>query len=191
MANYSKDENGLTPQEERFCRYYVNQYANFDEDGSDTEIALTAYRMAYNCRSDALDKTHREKASRLKNKGKIRARIKELRESVQRTECFELTDAVSRTKRALDIDPLDLMIFDTKIRKWRLRFMHEIRKEIRDVIPYRIDMRTGRVVPCVNRDALMERLIRILGLEAPKELNVRNSGGTLGEIRIGFDDDGE
>ena len=189
MAKNPKNENGLTQQEERFCRFYVNQYANLDEDGSDNDIALVAYRMAYNCKSDALEKTHREKACRLKNKGKIRARIKELRQSVAKDECFELADAVNRTKRAMDIDPLDLMIFDKKIHKWRLRFMHEIRKDVRDIIPYKIDPRTGRIIPAIDRDALMERLIRILGLEAPKEVNVKNTGNVQGELRIGFGDD--
>lgn len=189
MAKNPRNENGLTQQEERFCKFYVNQYANLDEDGSDNDIALVAYRMAYNCKSDALEKTHREKACRLKNTDKIRARIKELRQSVAKDECFELADAVNRTKRAMDIDPLDLMIFDKRINKWRLRFMHEIRKEIRDIIPYKIDTRTGRIIPAIDRDALMERLIRILGLEAPKELNVKNTGNLMGEFRIGFGDE--
>ena len=189
MAKNPRNENGLTQQEERFCTFYVNQYANLDEDGSDNDIALVAYRMAYNCKSDALEKTHREKACRLKNMGKIKARIKELRQSVAKDECFELADAVNRTKRAMDIDPLDLMIFDKRINKWRLRFMHEIRKEIRDIIPYKIDTRTGRIIPAIDRDALMERLIRILGLEAPKELNVKNTGIVKGELRIGFGDE--
>ena len=189
MAKNPRNENGLTQQEERFCKFYVNQYANLDEDGCDNDIALVAYRMAYNCKSDALEKTHREKACRLKNTGKIKARIKELRQSVANNECFELEDAVNRTKRAMDIDPLDLMIFDKRINKWRLRFMHEIRKEIRDIIPYKIDTRTGRIIPAIDRDALMERLIRILGLEAPKELNVKNTGNVMGELRIGFGDE--
>lgn len=189
MAKNPTNENGLTLQEERFCKFYVNQYANLDEDGSDNDIALVAYRMAYNCKSDALEKTHREKACRLKNTGKIRARIAELRKAVARDECFELTDAVNLTKRAMDIDPLDLMILDKKINKWRLRFMHEIRKEIRDIIPYKIDPRTGRIIPAVDRDTLMERLIRLLGLEAPKDVNIRSSGGMSGELRIGFDND--
>lgn len=189
MARNPRNENGLTLQEERFCLFYVNQYANIDEDGSDSDIALAAYRMAYNCKSDALEKTHRDKANKLKNTGVIKARIKELRQSVAKDECFELADAVNRTKRAMDIDPLDLMIFDRKINKWRLRFMHEIRKEIRDVIPYKIDPRTGRIIPAIDRDALMERLIRILGLEAPKNFNVKNTGNVMGELRIGFGDE--
>lgn len=191
MAKNPRNENGLTLQEERFCKFYVNQYANLDEDGSDNDIALVAYRMAYNCKSDALEKTHREKACRLKNMGKIKARIKELRQSVATEECFELSDAVSRTKKALDLDPMELLIFDKKRNSYRLRYMHEIRKEVRDFIPYKIDTRTGRVIPNIDRNVLMERLIRILGLEAPKDINVYNKGNVMGELRIGFGGDDE
>lgn len=191
MAKRPRNENGLTLQEERFCKFYVNQYANIDEDGSDNNIALTAYRMAYNCKSDALEKTHREKACKLKNRDNIRARIKELRQNVAKDGCFELTDAVSRTKKALDLDPMELLIFDKKRNSYRLRYMHEIRKEVRDFIPYKVDMRTGRIIPNIDRNMLMERLIRILGLEAPKDINVYNKGNVRGELRIGFPDDKE
>lgn len=191
MSKRPRNENGLTLQEERFCKFYVNQYANLDEDGSDNDIALTAYRMAYNCKSDALEKTHREKACKLKNRDNIRTRIKELRKAVAKEECFELTDAVSRTKKALDLDPMELLIFDKKRNSYRLRYMHEIRKEVRDFIPYKIDTRTGRIIPNIDRNVLMERLIRILGLEAPKDINIHNKGNVLGELRIGFPDDYE
>lgn len=189
MARRARNENGLTLQEERFCQYYVNQYANLGEDGSDSEVALAAYRMAYNCKSNALEKTHKENASRLKNNSNIKARIRELRQSVAKNECFELADAVNITKRLLDLDPLELLIEDKKINRWRLRYMHEIRKEIRDIIPYRIEPRTGRMIPDIDRNILIERLIRILGLEAPKEFKVKNTGNVMGELRIGFGDE--
>ena len=178
-----KNEYGLTLQEERFCKYYVNQYANLDEDGSDVGIAVEAYRRAYNCKSDAKRQTHQEKASRLINKGKIRARIAQLREAVGKVECIECAEIVRRNVVALNVDPLELLVFDDKLGKYRIRFMHEIRKEIRDVIPYKINNR-GIVIPDIDRNVIQDRLIRILGYEASKKQEV---GVTLNNEIIGDD----
>lgn len=188
MARKSTNEYGLTAQQEKFCIFYINEYANIGDDGDDSDVALAAYRKAYNCQNDAKEKSHRESASRLKNSIKIQSRIRELRNSISQAVGIECADIVSRNVRALNIDPLRLLIYDRKIGKYRLRFMHELPKDIRDVIPYKINGR-GIVVPDIDRNRIMDRLIRILGFEAPKDVNLHGTGTNLGtEIRIGFDD---
>lgn len=57
----------LTPKQEQFVKNIVLEQMNYTE----------AYRNAYNAENMS-DKTISEKASRLKDQGKVRARIKEL-----------------------------------------------------------------------------------------------------------------
>lgn len=184
----SLNEYGLTPQQEKFCHCYVNEHANRDEDGSDNDIALIAYRMAYNCHADAKETTHKVKASALKNKDKIRERIKQIRAEAGQLAGIECADVVNRIVRALNVDPLSLLIYDEERGKYRLRYMHELPKKIRDVIPYKLNHR-GILVPDINRIQLIDRLIRILGFEADKTVNVKTLFEN-GRITIGgFDDD--
>lgn len=186
MASLLRDPiTGLTPQEEKFCRFYVNEYANITDDGSDSEIALAAYRKAYNCKSDAKEKTHREMVSRLMSKKNrnIHARIEELRKAISEYVNIESAEIVSKNIKAYRLDPLQLLIFDEKLNRYRLRFMHEIPKHIRDFIPYKINSR-GIVVPDVDRNAIQDRLIRVLGFEAAKKLDVSGNLDVNGEWDI-------
>lgn len=190
MARRPKLDNGLTPQWEKFARFYVAAFANITDDGSDIDIAVEAYRRAFNCHSDSKEKTHKDNARRLLGNSAIIARIEELRRELSVSAGIECAEIVSNNVKALRVDPLCLTIYDRKINRWRLRYMHEIPKNIRDVIPYKINSR-GIVVPDVDRNVIQDRLIRMLGYDAPKEVNVKNSGNMFGELRIGFDDDDE
>lgn len=190
MPRRPADENGLTPQQEKFAIYYVNQYANIADDGDDIDVALMAYRKAYNCNSDAKAATHKGAARKLIKNTRIANRIRELRKQLSEQVGIECAEIVSNDIKALRVDPLELLIFDPKINKYRLRFMHEIPKRIRDVMPYKIDSR-GRLIPDIDRNKLTDRIIRVCGFEAAKEMNVHNSGRVDGELWIGFDDDTE
>lgn len=165
---------GLTWQEEKFCRYYVSQYANLDDDGDDKNVAMVAYRMAYNCSPTAKDETHKRKAKDLLKKAHIEARVKEIRKALGEYVDISCAEMVSKNVKALNLDPLELTIFDEKRQRYRLRYMHEIRKDIRDVIPYRITS-NGLILPDVDRNKIMDRLIKILGFESAKEVNVNAS----------------
>lgn len=61
----------LTAKQEAFCKHIVYDGMNYSE----------AYRNSYNAEK-MTDKTINEKASRLKDEGKIKARIKELRADI-------------------------------------------------------------------------------------------------------------
>lgn len=177
------DKNGLNWQQEKFCRFFVNEYANKGDDDTETDIAVEAYRRAYNCQSTAKEKSHREAVSRLMNNIKITSRISELRKGLCEHVGIECADIVSRNVKALNVDPLMLTIFDKNINRWRLRFMHEIPKNIRNVIPYKINNK-GIVVPDIDRNKIMDRLIDVLGFKSANEIKVNMAGNLGSELTL-------
>lgn len=176
-----KDKKGLTAQQELFCQYVVDAY------GTDTRgVLVTAYRKAYRCSADAKDSTHYSNASRLMNDSKIAARVEELREERARLATISRERIISDDVKILELDPLDLWIFDVNKGVWRMRFLHEIPREIRKLLKF---TRNGRnIIPDVDKDAAKKRLIDVLGYASAKDLNIKTNR-VMGEIRIGFDDD--
>lgn len=176
-----KDKNGLTHQQELFCQYVVDAYGN-DTRG----ILVTAYRMAYNCKNDAKANTHYCSASLLMKNPKITQRIEQLQEEARALKSISREQLISEDVDILNIDPLDLWIYDTKTNNYRLRFINEIPKRIRKLIKF---ARVGkRLIPDVDKDAAKKRLIDVLGYASAKDLNIKTNS-VMGELRIGFDDD--
>lgn len=183
MARASKLDNGITQQQEKFARFYVAAFANITDDGDDIDIAVEAYKRAYNCSSDSKEKTWRDNARRLMNNSAITARIAQLRAELSALVGMECVEIVSNNVKAYRVDPLQLTVFDKEKGKWRLRQMHEIRKEVRDVMPYKITSK-GTIVPDIDRNVIQDRIIRILGYEATKKQEV---GVTVNSDIIGDD----
>lgn len=173
-----KNEYGLTPQQELFCQYVVDAY------GSDTKgILVAAYRKAYNCRNDAKAGTHYSSASLLMDNPKIAQRVQQLIEEQSRMATITRDEIVSRDIAILNIDPLDLWIEDPKTHAWRMRYINEIPKSVRKLLRFQ---RVGkRMVPDVDKEAAIKRLIDVLGYDASKD-NVSAGGNIIGELRIGF-----
>lgn len=93
---------------------------------------------------------------------------------------------ISDDVRILNLDPLDLWILDEKTHQWRMRFLHEIPKDIRRLLKF---TRNGkRLVPDVDKDAAKKRLIDVLGYASAKDLNITSNTSIAGDLRIGFDD---
>lgn len=176
-----KNKYGLTPQQELFCQYVVDEYAT-DTRG----ILVAAYRKAYNCRNDAKNATHYTSASLLMNNPKITQRIEQLREERARLATISRERIISDDVKILQLDPLCLWIEDENTHQWRMRYLHEIPKEIRRLLKF---IRNGkRLVPDVDKDAAKKRLIDVLGY-ASTDINVTAVGNVSGELRIGFDDE--
>lgn len=177
-----KNKHGLTPQQEMFCQYVVDAY------GSDTRgVLVSAYRKAYNCKNDAQASTHYANASRLMDNSKIVARIEQLEEERARLASISRERIISDDVKILDLDPLSLWIMDDKTGQWRMRYLHEIPKEIRRLLKF---TKSGkRLIPDVDKDAAKKRLIDVLGYASAKEVNVTGNTNLLGELRIGFDDE--
>lgn len=179
-----KNKNGLTPQQEKFCQYVVDAY------GTDTRgIIVSAYRKAYKCRNNSKANTHYSSASILMSNPKITQRIEQLQEEHARLATISREKIISDDVRILELDPLLLWIEDEKTHQWRMRYLHEIPKEIRRLLKF---TRSGRrLVPDVDKDAAKKRLIDVLGYASAKDLNITTNSTVSGELRIGFDDDTE
>lgn len=177
-----KNRHGLTPQQELFCQYVVDAY------GTDTRgIIVSAYRKAYNCKSDAKASTHYSSASQLMKDPKITHRIERLREERAKLVTVSRERIISDDVKILDLDPLSLWIEDDRTHQWRMRYLHEIPKETRRLLKF---SRSGRrLIPDVDKDAAKKRLIEVLGYASPKDLKITTEGKLGGELRIGFDDD--
>lgn len=176
-----KNKHGLTPQQEMFCQYVVDAYGN-DSRG----ILVRAYRKAYNCKNDAQASTHYVNASKLMNNTKIILRIEQLQEERARLATISRERIISDDVKILDLDPLSLWIEDDETHKWRMRYLHEIPKDIRRLLKF---TRNGkRLVPDVDKDAAKKRLIDVLGYASAKDLNITSNKKMFGELRIGFDD---
>lgn len=179
-----KNKHGLTAQQELFCQYVVDAY------GTDTRgVLVTAYRKAYNCKNDAKASTHYTSASLLMSDPKIAQRVEQLQEERARLATISRERIISDDVKILDLDPLTLWIEDEKTHKWRMRYLHEIPKEIRSLL--KITRNGKRLVPDVDKDAAKKRLIDVLGYASAKDLNITTNNTVSGELRIGFDDDQE
>lgn len=178
----AKNKHGLTHQQELFCQYVVDAY------GSDTKgILVAAYRKAYNCKSDAKADWHYTRASELYNDGKIQVRIEQLREDLARTATISRDELVTQDVNILNLDPLDLWIQDERSGNWRMRYIHEIPRNIRVLLKF---TRNGkRLIPDVDKDAARKRLIETLGYAKAKDININSRTSGTGRLRIGFDDE--
>ena len=180
----AKNKNGLTHQQELFCQYVVDAYGN-----NKRGILVTAYRMAYNCKSDAKANTHYNSASLLMSNPKIAQRIEQLREEQSQLATISRERIISDDVEILNIDPLDLWIQDENSGLWRMRAPHEIPKRIR---VHRKFIRVGkRLIPDVDKDAAKKRLIDVLGFASAKDINLTTNSNVSGELRIGFEDEDE
>ena len=120
---------------------------------------------------------------------KIAQRVEQLQEERARLATISRERIISDDVKILDLDPLTLWIEDEKTHQWRMRYLHEIPKEIRRLLKFTLNGK--RLVPDVDKDAAKKRLIDVLGYASAKDLNITTSASVSGELRIGFDDDQE
>jgi hypothetical protein len=179
-----KNKHGLTAQQEAFCRAYVDAYGT-EEQG----ILVAAYRKAYNCKSDSQAQTHYSNASRLMNDSKIQARIEELEEEQRRIANISKEQLIDRNVKILTTDPLRLMKLDPTTGNYIARRLNEIPRNLRMLVTPTVIK--GRMVYMLDKKTAEQRVIDLCGYDAPKDINVKNTGNMLGELRIGFGDEDE
>lgn len=174
----------MTPQQEAFCQAYVDAYGT-EEHG----ILVAAYRKAYNCKSDAQAATHYNKAYQLFQKGEIRARIEQLEEEQRRIANISKEQLIDRNVKILTTDPLRLMKLDPTTGNYIARRLNEIPRNLRMLVTPTVIK--GRMVYMLDKKTAEQRVIDLCGYDAPKDINVKNTGNMLGELRIGFGDEDE
>ena len=172
------EEKALTLKQEKFCHYYV------DTDGNASE----AYRMAYDAakmKAESIWVT----ACRLLKEPKVTLRIKEIKEK-RAKESEVKREAVEKVLMDIIIaDPSDLYIVDEKTGKVMMKSPSQLPKRLRNALK-KIQNSKGKVSYEFNGKTEAARLLGAWnGWDAPTKIDLTNSGGKTGELRIGFDDD--
>jgi hypothetical protein len=175
-----KDENGLTPQQEKFCQYVVDAYGTNPKG-----ILVEAYRRAYNCKSDAKVGTHYTSASLLMNNPKITQRVEELRAEQARLLTISKEEMIAKNVRRSQVDPMDFFIEDEETHRLRMRKMSEIPKRLRDLLVMRIS--NGKIIWVLDKEAAEKAIIELLGFASAKDINIKTN--SFGELMFGFDDE--
>lgn len=175
---YKQQERRLTEKQEKFCQFYL------DTDGNASE----AYRMAYDT-SNMQPNSIWNAASLMLDNPKVAQRIDEIRaERAARTR-IEREKVEQVLMDIVTADPNDLYIVDAKTGRIKMKTPSQLPKRMRNALK-KIKNSKGVVEYELNGRVEAARLLGSWnGWDAPKEVNVKNTGNMLGEIRIGFGDD--
>lgn len=171
-------ERRLTEKQERFCQFYL------DTDGNASE----AYRMAYDT-SNMQQETIWSNASRLLASSKVATRINEIRAERAARSRIEREKVEQVLMDIVTADPNDLYIVDAKTGRIKMKTPSQLPKRMRNALK-KIKNNKGVVEYELNGRVEAARLLGSWnGWDAPKEVNVNNTGNMTNEIRIGFGDD--
>lgn len=170
----------LTEKQERFCQFY------FDTEGNASE----AYRMAYDT-SNMQPNSIWNAASLLLDNPKVTQRIDEIRAERAENTRIERKKVEQVLMDIVTADPNDLYIVDAKTGKIKMKTPIQLPKRMRNALK-KIKNSKGVVEYELNGKVEAARLLGLWnGWDAPKEVNVNNTGNMMGEIRIGFGDNQE
>ena len=148
-----KDENGLTPQQEKFCQYFVDGYA-VDEKG----CASAAYRRAYNCKS-MKDSAVWVNASRLMNDTKVTLRIQQLKDEAAKAHRLTREDIRRIRERVATLDPLELFNV-TPGGGLQMKKLNELPKDLREAISIKYE--GGKWVLDFDKQKMLDALDKSL-----------------------------
>ena len=130
LAIYGRGESMLSPKQEQFAKAIALDGMNYSD----------AYRSAYETKGMS-DKTINEKASLMKDKDKIRARIKELRD---KTDTPRVMSAQKRkeklTKLAEDEDPIVAMKAIDLLNKMDGEYIQKVEAEVKNAVNIHIEL---------------------------------------------------
>lgn len=173
-----KHEQQLTEKQEKFCQFYL------DTDGNASE----AYRMSYDA-SNMKPETIWSNASRLLANSKVTARIDEIRKARATASVIERQKVEQVLMDIITADPNDLYLTDPVTGHIKMKKPSQLPKRMRNALK-KIKNNRGIVEYEFNGRVEAARLLGSWnGWNAPKEVNVNNGNGLLGEIRIGFGDE--
>lgn len=165
----------LTEKQQRFCQFYLDTEGNASE----------AYRMAYDT-SNMQPETIWSNASRLLARSKVEARINEIRAERRANTQIERMRVERVLMDIVTADPNDLYIVDAMTGKIKMKTPSQLPKRMRNALK-KIKNSRGVVEYEMNGKVEAARLLGAWnGWDAPKEVNVNNSGNLLAELRIGF-----
>lgn len=173
-----KAQKKLTEKQERFCRHYLDTEGNASE----------AYRMSYDTTKMQPATVHYS-AWELMNNPKITQRIEQLR-----AERREATEEERRQveQRLIDIvtaDVSELYYTDPKTGKPQLRKPWQLSRKMRNAVKSIRGSGDNISYELHGKIDAAKLLGSWNGWDAPQRMTVNQTGGMMGELRIGFDDD--
>ena len=175
---YKQQERRLTEKQEKFCQFYL------DTDGNASE----AYRMAYDT-SNMQPNSIWNAASLMLDNPKVTQRIDEIRAERAARSRIEREKVEQVLMDIVTADPNDLYILDVKTGRIKMKTPSQLPKRMRNALK-KIKNNKGVVEYELNGRVEAARLLGSWnGWDAPKEVNVNNTGNMTNEIRIGFGDD--
>lgn len=148
----------LTTKQESFCNYYI-------ECGNASE----AYRRAYSC-ENMKDVTINNKAYILSQKGEIRARIIELQEEQKKKSDITKDEVLRMLKNIMYADIRNFLTLENGVLTFKdstewtddMAMQVEGVKQTKDGIEIKLNGRAWSI----------QRICKMLGFDAPQELNV-------------------
>ena len=148
----------LTQKQENFCNYYI-------ECGNASE----AYRRAYSC-SKMKDKTVWEMACKLMDNPKVAARIKELQEEQKKKSDITKDEVLRMLRNIMYADIRDFLTLKDGVLEFKnsdewtddMAMQVESVKQTKDGIEIKLNGRAWSI----------QRICKMLGFDAPQELNV-------------------
>lgn len=161
----AKDKKGLTYQEEKFCQYVVDAY------GTGTRgVLVKAYRMAYNCKSDAKAETHYNNAHKIFKRGEIRARIEQLQEEVEKERTITRERMITRNVEILEGDPLISQKEDIETGQYVWKRLNEIPLKWRKLVTPMIYR--GRMIYVLDKKTAEQNIMKMCGFDKSNSTNV-------------------
>lgn len=148
----------LTPKQEKFCNYYI-------ECGNASE----AYRRAYSC-GNMKDETVNRMSFDLVNNRKIATRIKELQDEMKKKSDITKDEVLRMLRNIMYADIRDFLTLKDGVLKFKdssewsddMAMQVESIKQTRDGIEIKLNGRAWSI----------QRICKMLGFDAPQELNV-------------------
>ena len=169
----------LTMKQEDFCNKYIDTEGNASE----------AYRMVYDC-SKMQPSTVHYCAWELLNNPKITLRINELREERRKGSEDMRKDVMKGLMDIIEADPSELYYKDPSTGQPKLKEPSQLSRKIRNAIKTIRGKGDNISYELHNKIEAARLLGAWNGWDAPKVVDLNNKNNfTLGEIRIGFDDE--
>lgn len=174
----NKNHIRLTEKQELFCRHYLDTEGNASE----------AYRMAYDTTKMQPATIHHASWELMSNP-KIAQRIDTLREERRQATEEERRQVEQRLIDIVTADVSELYYTDPKTGQPRIRKPWQLSKKMRNAVKAVRGSGDNLSYELHGKIEAAKLLASLNGWNAPQQMNLRQTGGMIGELRIGFDDE--
>ncbi len=174
----NKNHIRLTEKQELFCRHYLDTEGNASE----------AYRMAYDTTKMQPATVHHA-AWELMSNPKVAQRIDTLREERRQATEEERRQVEQRLIDIVTADVSELYYTDPKTGQPRILRPWQLSKKMRNAVKSIRGSGDNLSYELHGKIEAAKLLASLNGWNVPQQMNLRQTGEMMGEIRMGFDDE--